>query len=94
MGWPGGMVAARMNEGSFKLGFLLGFVLAGALGWAANRFRTAQARRQRPKRPMSVQTDSTPAQVVAASQGACLSMVVWSLVLLVLLGAAIFVFLQ
>ena len=78
-----------MTKLVFVTGLLVGFVMAGALGYVLQKRRVAKAKMGASKRPQTValKTDKTPEEVVKSSRIAGLDFVLWTMaVALVLLG--------
>lgn len=83
-----------MPDSSFRWGFLAGFLVAGLFGYALQRARLFRQRMGLRDRRVPVFTERTPADVYRDSEGACLRMVVWSVVAVIILAVGIYILLM
>jgi hypothetical protein len=91
-----------LEKTSFLTGSICGFVAGGMIGWILFQIREARVKaghkdRSLDKFPDSAQPSMTPIGIVSSSQQAAVNVALWTLVLLLLVGAflvAIFLFLS
>lgn len=75
-----------LHQGSFIIGFIFGFAIAGVLGNILQRIRKARQGMGAPDNPMSVKTSGTPRSVMAAAAAAFRTFLFWSFVLFAFVG--------
>jgi hypothetical protein len=80
-----------MEKTSFLTGSICGFVAGGMIGWILFQIREARVKaghqeRSLDKFPDSAQPNMTPIGIVTSSQQASVSVVLWALLLLLLIG--------
>jgi len=81
-----------MDDASFCWGFVAGFVVAGIGGFISQRIRlaTKASKAANSKQPIKGQTDLTPNEVVRKAMNARLEVALWVVVILVVLGCAVY----
>ena len=67
------------RQPDFCYGFILGFLIAGVLGFTLTKIRAARDTMGSPYRPMTVKTQKTPRQVMDEAAGARLSCILWTI---------------
>jgi hypothetical protein len=72
----------EIHQPSFFMGFVIGFLFSGYLGWVLQRIRQARIDMATPDRPMTVPTQRTPRAVMTAAAAAFWRLVRWLIVLL------------
>ncbi len=77
-----------LDHPSFFFGFILGFLVAGVLGWILQRVRQTMQDMGAPNRPMMIATNRTPNDVVRASGAAFWRLIGWFFLLFCGLGIA------
>lgn len=77
-----GLFRDGIDGPSFYAGCFTGVLVAGILARIASRILIAWARRKLPDRPMTVQTQGTPRQIMEVAAGAALAALGWTVVLI------------
>jgi hypothetical protein len=77
-----------INENDFCLGFLMGFVLAGLIGFMLQRIMLTRTKKitDGRKQRIDAYTELTPAEVVRRSSAGRIEVVLWFVALVALVG--------
>lgn len=79
----------NVDDISFFLGFVLGFLVAGIFGQMMNRINKARNAMGDPDKPMKVATTNTPRSVMASAAKAGQTCLLWSLALVLFVAVVI-----
>ena len=79
----------NVDDISFIVGFLLGFLVAGIIGQMMNRINKARNAMGDPDKPMRVATANTPRSVMASAAKAGQTCLLWSFALVLFVAVVI-----